>query len=133
MALIETSSHYIAAAVKNTIYVFARISKSLMKYQHVFDKSGSNDEVIDYILFSPSQNYFFALFSDKNLIVWQLKKDENSWIKLFQITINRRSTSAAFSPDESDVYVADKSGDLYKIPLNCKQSRLVGNNLSCFY
>ena len=122
MALIDASSAFIATAVKDTVRVFFKSSEIFMIYKHAFNKEATKDELIDYILLSPFSNYFLVLFSDKTLVVWQMMKLQNSWNKILNISINRRSTSAAFSSDEGEIYVADKSGDLYKIDLAGKSS-----------
>ena len=118
--MLKTSPLYIACAIETSIHVFARKNLTHFLCEHTFKTENVNTaHAIDFIEFSPKFNYFVVLLSDKSLVVWKTVNSDSHWEKHFQFSLNRRSTSAAFSPDEKTIFVADKSGDLYNISMTC--------------
>ena len=115
MAFVQASPSSIAVTVDSTIRIFSKTCESFFEYKHNYQKEATTEETVDYILFSPKGSYFLTLFSDKTLAVWEIVGNGASWNQVLNVTMSRRSTSAAFDDSENEVYVTDKSGDLYKI------------------
>jgi len=117
MASIHVSPEYIAIGLGHSIEVVAKKSQERFTYPHVFKQDCNDSEKeIDHALFSPSHQYFAALYSDKVICVWK-SGQETGFEKFLEFDVKRRSTSLAFSEDEAVIYVADKSGDLYSCQL----------------
>ena len=123
MAFMKLSFFNFATAFNGSVKIFSRKNDCYFEYKHHFkqEETGSKvEELVDYILFSPGGTYFLALFSDKSMVVWQKQDRKSEWQQLRLLKLSRRSYSAAFSPDEKEIYVADKSGDLYQMSVACK-------------
>ena len=74
------------------------------------------EKTIDYSAFSPRQNYFVCVYSDKVITLWNTS--EPSWVKVGDIVACRRSMCVCFTSAEDALLVADKSGDLYDYKLS---------------
>lgn len=89
----------------------------VFKYKHEFDKDAKDgnsqavNQKIEDVAVSDVAGYMCALFSDKKLVVWDSRHD---WRTVAKTTTNRRATAVTFGHAGDCLYVADKSGDLYK-------------------
>ncbi|XP_078485014.1 tRNA (guanine-N(7)-)-methyltransferase non-catalytic subunit wdr4-like [Ciona intestinalis] len=120
MSICQVSNKFCVVGLKSYILVYSKSTGSCQKLEHNFKKIENVKEAepaLDYALFSPRFNYFAALFSDKTLSVWSTISNDAIWRLVGSVDVKRRSVSIAFSEDEASVFVADKSGDLYKFPI----------------
>ncbi|XP_068127147.1 tRNA (guanine-N(7)-)-methyltransferase non-catalytic subunit WDR4 isoform X2 [Hyperolius riggenbachi] len=74
------------------------------------EPSGQTSDKILAVAFSSSGKYCAVTDDRKRLILFQA---EPSWEKISVRFVSRRCTAIAFSPCESRILVADKSGDVY--------------------
>lgn len=121
MAYFLASNKYLVVASGAQINIFNSDDGALFFSQTYSErevlKGDKNQTVIfgfDYLMFSPDNKYLCAILSNKRLLLLDV---QNNMEVFKELRLKRRSTSCAFNEHNSCLYVADKSGDLYKYSL----------------
>lgn len=113
MGLLEVTNDLIILGCEDKIRFYDLKSGSLV-YNYSQDSGNGS---VDFIKLSNDSGLLGVGFSDKAMIVFKIKSEQQFNISVvFHTTLKKRATAIAFhvTPDSSKLFVADKSGDLYE-------------------
>ncbi|XP_039271578.2 tRNA (guanine-N(7)-)-methyltransferase non-catalytic subunit wdr4-like isoform X1 [Styela clava] len=120
MAKICCSESFLSVASKDLLKVFSlEKGQCLYTYTHEFDNSvtdGNNkplDDRLEDLCCTSDGKYICAMYSDKRIVVL----DPTEWESAKEIKVKRRPTAMCFDHSGNVLFIADKSGDLYKYDL----------------
>lgn len=124
---IHIAKNYFVFVSESSIAVLDKAHGSTTKHEHQFREIENvklAEKVVDFSMFSPKEDYFVCVYSDKVITLWDTS-GEKTWTKVGDIVAVRRSVCVCFNSAEDSLFVADKSGDLYNYKIEdikCEES-----------